>query len=257
MTICISVITEAGIVLAGDGRTINVKDQRNVNIRDTSQPLEFNVITDNEPKIYLVADRFAIAYSGYGNLPGWNLQRSINELDRLIRLNMRSNRTFDPRCGGEMLDDLISKAVPGTEFERDFVWAGHDLRGRAFQVVRKDGRDITEETDAPCGYQGNDLEYPNGCFRWGEIAFGRIGVIKKLLEERQIRWETMNLRDIVEAVEWLLAVGTGGLRFFDGEQAISGGRVDILALSPTWHWGKWVKNKTLHLFGEGHDDIEA
>ena len=257
MTICISVITEAGIVLAGDGRSINVKDHQNVNFRDASQSFEFNVVTDNMPKIYLVADRFAIAYSGYGSLQGWDLQQSINELDRLIRFNMRSNRTFDPRCGGEILDDLINKAVPGTKFERDFVWAGHDLRGRAFQVVRRDGRDITDEMDAPCGYRENVPGHPNGCFRWGEITFGRIGVIKKLLDGQQIRWDTMSLRDIVEAVEWLLTVGTGGLRFLEGEQATSGGRVDILALSPTWHWGKWVKNKTLHLFGEGRDDIEA
>lgn len=259
MTICISVITQAGIVLAGDGRSINIKDPQNVNLRDTSQPLDFSIITDNQPKIHLVADRFAVAYSGFGYLQNWNwnLQQSINELDRLIRFNMRHNKAFDPRCGGEMLDELMNKAVPGINFERDFVWVGHDLKGRAFQVVRRDGRDITDEIDAPCGYREAVPGYPNGYFHSGEVVFGRIGVINKLLAGEQIPWDKMSLRDIVECVEWLLAVGTGGLRFFEGEQATSGGRVDILVLSPMWHWGKWVKNKTLHLFGEGCDDIEA
>ncbi len=258
MTICISVMTEAGIVLAGDGRCLQVRNIQNTNFRDTSQALDFTIASDNEPKVYLIADRFAIAYSGTSETQGWCLQQSINELDRLMKLNMRNNRTFDPRCGGGILDDLINKALGDIKIQRDFVWAGHDLQGRAFQTAHRDGRNITQEMDVPCGYQREDITgYLNGgYFHWGQVLFGRTGVIEKLLEGRLIRWNKMNLRDIVEAVEWLLMVGTGGLQFLDGEQATSGGRVDILALSPMWARGKWVKNKTLHLFGEGRENID-
>lgn len=256
MTICISVMTEAGIVLAGDGRSLQMQDIQNTNPRDTSQPLAFTIASDNEPKVHLIADRFAIAYSGVSNTQGWCLQQSINELDRLMRLNVRTNRNFDPRCGGEILDDLINEALCGIKFQRDFVWAGHDLRGRAFQTAHRDGRNITQEMDVPCGYREDIQGYPNGYFHWGQVLFGRAEVIEKLLEGRVIRWDEMNLRDIIEAVEWLLMTGTGGLRFLDGEQATSGGRVDIIALSPMWKRGKWVKNKTLCLFGEGRENID-
>jgi hypothetical protein len=251
MTIVISALTPGGIVMAGDSRTIRVKTQ-NLDFRDTDKKIDFEPSSDNTNKIFLIADRFGLAHSGTSSSGDWCLQNTINEFDRIVRLNLRSNLSFNVLEAAGIFNGLVQKDAPSDAvIGCDFLWAGYDPRtGQPFQVSYMDGRDVTRERNAPCGWRTDIPEYPNGCYHHGLTMLGRAGIINDFIGGKKIRWSRMPLLDAIKCIEWLLLTGIMGLKYFEGEQQLSGGDIDILAITPTW--GKFVKNKTLKLFeGEG------
>jgi len=254
MTIVLSTLTPGGIVMAGEGRTIKVKT-KDVDFRDTDKKIDFEPLTDNTEKVHLIADRFGLAYSGLGSYKEWCLHDTINEFNHIVRLNLRNNLSFNVQEAGGIFNGLVQKSIPpGAGCE--FFWAGYSPRtGKPFQVCYRGGQDVTDTENVPKGWRTDIPEYPDGCYHHGLAMLGRIKIISDFLNGKKIRWSHMSLRDATECVAWLLSVGTQGLKFFEGEQQLSGGGADILAITP--NGAGYVKNKALDLFREGGVNVGA
>ncbi|OPY59453.1 MAG: hypothetical protein A4E55_00223 [Pelotomaculum sp. PtaU1.Bin035] len=249
MTIVMSALTPGGIVMAGEGRAI-LAEKEDLCDGFRNPKLNHGLLTDNEEKVFLIADKFGLMYSGPdSNDQGWCLRNEITEFDRIVRLNLRSNLSFNVLDAGEILNEFIKKALP-PEMGYSFYWAGYSPRTKKpFQVFYRDGQEATKETRVPRGFRMDIPGYPDGCYEFGMAMSGVTEVIKEFIGDKVIRWGTMPLRDAIECVEFLVTVGIKGIKFFEGYQQLSGGDIDILVITPTF--SGFVKHKTLSLFGGG------
>jgi len=115
---------------------------------------------------------------------------------------------------------------------------------------------VTDTEKVPSGWRTDDPNCPDGCYEYGmSMQGGKVEVIQEFIKGKIIRWDRMHLRDAIECIEWLLVSGTKALKFFEGQQQISGGEVDILVITPTY--AGFVKNKTLALFEESGNNVGA
>ncbi|MEW6274953.1 MAG: hypothetical protein AB1556_07560 [Bacillota bacterium] len=144
MTIIISALTPGGIVMAGEGRCIRVEASEFTDGYNADKKFNFEPVTDNAEKIHLIADRFGLAYSGPDfNEKGWCLQNDINEFDRIVRLNLRHNLSFNIREAAGIFSGLVQKVLP-PDMDFGFFWAGYSPRtGKPFQVHYRKGQDVT------------------------------------------------------------------------------------------------------------------
>lgn len=236
MTIIISAVTPAGIVMGGEGRCILTKAEEFIDGCDTAKKVDFEPITGNVEKVYHIAGRFGLAYSGPDfDGKGWCLQNEINEFDRIVRLNLRCNLSFNIKDAGGIFNGLMKKALPpGTEYH--FFWGGYSPRtGKPFQVCYQNGQDVTDAGHVPSGWRTDIPEYPEGCYDRGIAAMGKAEIVRELLDGKEIRWDLMPLGDAVESVRWLIdAVTKKGIQYFEGEQRVVGEDVDILVLTPQY-----------------------
>lgn len=248
MTIIISAVTPNGIVMAGEGRRITTKAEDLKDGYGSGKKINYELVTDNSIKVHLVAGRFGLLYSGPSFTEhGWYLQNEINEFNRVAQLNIKNQVGFNVIAAAEIFNRQIYNALPeGTDY--GLFWAGyHDYR--PFQSCFRQGKNITRSGGVASGWQTGVPGWPEGCYGYGMAMLGKTEIIQDFLDGKVIRWDRMPLKDAIECVEWLMSIGIKGIRFFEGEQQVSGGDVDILVMTP--EYSGFVKNKTLSLFGEG------
>lgn len=242
MTIIMTAVSPGGIVLAGEGRAIAASKEE-IEVGFQNNRIDHDLHSDNEEKIYLLADKFGLAYSGFSfKLSGWNVQNDVNELDYCARNGAGLKELAE--TFNSWVKEAATDKETGIIADYGFYLCGYE-KGKPKQICYRGGKDVTDEKHIPAGWRTDVKEFPKGCYEWGFSMAGKTDLIRDFIKDKRILWHTFPLRDIVELIELLMAVGIKGARYFDGYQQVSGGKVDILVISPAWTG--FVKHKMLGL----------
>lgn len=224
MTVILTVVTADGVVMGGDSRSIKTSLTQALN--GYTPGMTFQLATDSSDKIFLLAGRVGLAYSGPDfDEHGWYFNNEVRALE-------------EEACKGCGVDELADKLAgrlkealpPGMAF--------------GFHLAAYDGYFPLVATWPP---QEPRLGYSKGVVRCGLAMDGETSVLRKLLQGERIAFHRMPLRDAIEFAELMITTACKCQQWFEDRQPVSGGPVDILVLTP--ERAGFVKHKTLALLG--------
>lgn len=213
MTIIVSVATKNAFVFGSESRQVigddnwlksfQQKDYTNRNFK--IQPGEF-------PKTFLLGGQYAVNYSGVGFYENWSFEAELNELEE-----MSTNGRYGFYDLAKHLNDKIVHAAGDRSFDLHMagfpggrpVWAESNDRGLVF-------------------YKKDEV--------MGRVAtVGMVDIIEKTLKDEMVDFQNMTLKDVVEFVWLTIITGSKYLEYLVKYPAVSGGPVNILALTPNGH----------------------
>lgn len=226
MSIIMTVVIPDAIVMASESRTIKASLAQ---VRNGYRPgMTYELVTDNSDKVFLLAGRIGLAYSGPSfDESDWYFNNEVQALEEEARKGSGVEELASKLAG-----QLKEALPPGMTF--------------GFQMAAYDGYLPIVVAWPP---KEPRLGYAKGVVRFGLLMDGETSVLRKLLHGERVAFSRMPLRDAIEFAELMITVACKCQQWCEDRQPVSGGPVDILVLTPGWTG--FVKHKIFSLFEGG------
>lgn len=220
MTICISTVVPQGIVMGSESREIAASENWMKNSYNGIYGPDFQIVNNSTPKVYLLANRYGLNYSGIGWTPSWHWNQTLAELEKVAA------DCNDIYALAAWLATQLSKVIPpGVKYGFDLGGYKH---GCPILIKCNDGRMIYPHDPGGLGYNFHTRQLMAGAH-----IVGVVDILSKLLAGEEIDAQNMTLQDAIEFTHLTLTIGTKYLRYFKRYQEVSGGPIKILVLTPT------------------------
>lgn len=215
VTLCITTCVKDGIVMSSESREILATDSWMKNIKSP----DFEILSDNHPKVHLLAGKYGLCYSGTSRVCSWNWEATLADLNQLAE----SHSIYTIAA---QLDTILKEVLP-KHHEYSFYLGGY-VNGNPVVIKGLREKLIYPQDPSGLGYDSITQRIRTGCF-----IVGVVDILVKLLNGEEISWNDMSLLDAVEFNTLNILVGTKYLRYFKQYQEVSRGPIRSLILTPT------------------------